>query len=180
MGQWSMWREIGTGKGRERQLRSGEHIGTFNFIRFHYQIMIILWSFFAHSLIILWFFDQIGDRVSVGHLVMLHGCTILDDVLIGMKAIVMDSENYLWEVKSSIFYIFPFLNFVNRGHRTIQYNNRSWVFGPSRKEIGARISVRWITRQARQRIEGWGVGVDQVSRSDIWVEWCNELCTYEN
>lgn len=32
----------------------------------------------------------IGDRVTVGHRVILHGCTIEDDALIGMGAIVMD------------------------------------------------------------------------------------------
>jgi len=33
---------------------------------------------------------SIGDDVTVGHKVMLHGCTIEDRVLIGMGAIVMD------------------------------------------------------------------------------------------
>ncbi|HUX83913.1 MAG TPA: gamma carbonic anhydrase family protein [Chitinophagaceae bacterium] len=32
----------------------------------------------------------LGDRVSVGHLAIVHGCTVGDDVLIGMGAIVMD------------------------------------------------------------------------------------------
>jgi carbonic anhydrase/acetyltransferase-like protein (isoleucine patch superfamily) len=32
----------------------------------------------------------VGDRVSVGHRAVLHGCTIGDDVLIGMGAIVMN------------------------------------------------------------------------------------------
>jgi carbonic anhydrase/acetyltransferase-like protein (isoleucine patch superfamily) len=32
----------------------------------------------------------IGDEVTVGHRVVLHGCTIKDRVLIGMGAIVMD------------------------------------------------------------------------------------------
>ncbi|MCG6967954.1 MAG: gamma carbonic anhydrase family protein [Chromatiaceae bacterium] len=32
----------------------------------------------------------IGDRVTVGHRAVLHGCTIGDDCLIGMGAIVMD------------------------------------------------------------------------------------------
>ncbi|OQX49344.1 MAG: gamma carbonic anhydrase family protein, partial [Candidatus Sedimenticola endophacoides] len=32
----------------------------------------------------------IGERVTVGHKVMLHGCTIGDYCLIGMGAIVMD------------------------------------------------------------------------------------------
>jgi len=32
----------------------------------------------------------IGDDVTIGHKVMLHGCTIGDQVLIGMGAIVMD------------------------------------------------------------------------------------------
>ena len=34
----------------------------------------------------------IGNRVSVGHNAIVHGCTIEDDVLIGMGAIVMDQE----------------------------------------------------------------------------------------
>ena len=32
----------------------------------------------------------IGARVSIGHRALVHGCTIHDDVLIGMGAIVMD------------------------------------------------------------------------------------------
>lgn len=32
----------------------------------------------------------IGDRVTVGHSVILHGCTIEDECLIGMGSIVMD------------------------------------------------------------------------------------------
>lgn len=32
----------------------------------------------------------LGDRVSVGHRATLHGCIILDDVLVGMGATVMD------------------------------------------------------------------------------------------
>ncbi|TAF55697.1 MAG: gamma carbonic anhydrase family protein [Sphingobacteriia bacterium] len=32
----------------------------------------------------------IGNRVSIGHNALVHGCTIEDDVLIGMGAIVMD------------------------------------------------------------------------------------------
>ena len=32
----------------------------------------------------------IGDRVSIGHNAIVHGCEIHDDVLIGMGAIVMD------------------------------------------------------------------------------------------
>lgn len=32
----------------------------------------------------------LGDRVSVGHAVMLHGCTIGDGSLVGMRATVMD------------------------------------------------------------------------------------------
>lgn len=33
---------------------------------------------------------KIGNRVSIGHKAIIHGCTIQDDVLIGMGAIVMD------------------------------------------------------------------------------------------
>jgi len=33
---------------------------------------------------------EIGDGVTVGHKVILHGCTLEDDCLIGMGAIVMD------------------------------------------------------------------------------------------
>lgn len=33
---------------------------------------------------------EIGNRVSIGHRAIVHGCTILDRVLIGMGAIVMD------------------------------------------------------------------------------------------
>ena len=32
----------------------------------------------------------IGDNVSIGHNAIVHGCTIQDNVLIGMGAIVMD------------------------------------------------------------------------------------------
>lgn len=34
---------------------------------------------------------HVGNNVSVGHLAILHGCTIEDNVLIGMGAIVMDN-----------------------------------------------------------------------------------------
>jgi len=34
---------------------------------------------------------QIGNNVSIGHNAIVHGCTIADDVLIGMGAIVMDN-----------------------------------------------------------------------------------------
>ena len=33
---------------------------------------------------------QIGNRVSIGHRAIVHGCTLHDDVLVGMGAIVMD------------------------------------------------------------------------------------------
>ena len=33
---------------------------------------------------------NIGSRVSIGHRALVHGCTVHDDVLIGMGAIVMD------------------------------------------------------------------------------------------
>ena len=32
----------------------------------------------------------IGNNVSIGHNAIVHGCTVADDVLIGMGAIVMD------------------------------------------------------------------------------------------
>ncbi len=32
----------------------------------------------------------IGDRVTVGHLAMLHGCVVEDDVLIGIGSIILD------------------------------------------------------------------------------------------
>ncbi len=33
---------------------------------------------------------MIGDHVTVGHLVMLHGCTVGDNTLIGMQAVVLN------------------------------------------------------------------------------------------
>ena len=33
---------------------------------------------------------EVGDRVTIGHNVILHGCTLQDDCLVGMGAIVMD------------------------------------------------------------------------------------------
>lgn len=35
-------------------------------------------------------FVQIGNNVSIGHRAIVHGCTVHDNVLIGMGAIVMD------------------------------------------------------------------------------------------
>jgi carbonic anhydrase/acetyltransferase-like protein (isoleucine patch superfamily) len=32
----------------------------------------------------------IGDRVSIGHRALVHGCTLHNDVLVGMGAIIMD------------------------------------------------------------------------------------------
>jgi carbonic anhydrase/acetyltransferase-like protein (isoleucine patch superfamily) len=34
----------------------------------------------------------VGDRVSVGHRAVLHGCTIEDDVLVGMGAVVLNGS----------------------------------------------------------------------------------------
>jgi len=36
---------------------------------------------------------EIGNRVTIGHLAMLHGCKIGDKCLIGMGSIVMDGAN---------------------------------------------------------------------------------------
>ena len=36
---------------------------------------------------------RIGDRVSVGHRVVLHGCTLEDDVLVGMGAVVLNGAH---------------------------------------------------------------------------------------
>lgn len=36
---------------------------------------------------------SIGERVTVGHSAVVHGCTIQDDVLIGMGAILLDNVN---------------------------------------------------------------------------------------
>lgn len=33
----------------------------------------------------------VGDRVTIGHSVILHGCTIHDEVLIGMGAVLLDN-----------------------------------------------------------------------------------------
>ena len=33
----------------------------------------------------------VGDRVTVGHLVTLHGCVVEDDVIVGMGAILLDN-----------------------------------------------------------------------------------------
>lgn len=38
-----------------------------------------------------WSSTRVGARVTVGHNAILHGCTIEDDCLIGMGAIVMDN-----------------------------------------------------------------------------------------
>ncbi len=35
----------------------------------------------------------IGDRVTVGHLALLHACTVGDDCLVGMKACAMDGSS---------------------------------------------------------------------------------------
>lgn len=37
-----------------------------------------------------WSFTTIGSRVTIGHSVILHGCTVGDDVLIGMGSILLD------------------------------------------------------------------------------------------
>ena len=36
---------------------------------------------------------RVGSRVSIGHRAIVHGCTIEDDVLVGMGAIVMDGAH---------------------------------------------------------------------------------------
>lgn len=35
----------------------------------------------------------VGSRVTVGHMAMLHGCTIEDDVLVGMGSTIMDDAH---------------------------------------------------------------------------------------
>ena len=35
---------------------------------------------------------KVGDRVTIGHQVMLHACHIMDDCLIGMGSVVMDGS----------------------------------------------------------------------------------------
>ena len=37
-----------------------------------------------------WSFTEVGDRVTVGHNVILHGCKVGNDCLIGMGAIILD------------------------------------------------------------------------------------------
>ena len=36
---------------------------------------------------------NIGENVTVGHMVMLHGCTVDDNVLVGMGSIIMDGAH---------------------------------------------------------------------------------------
>src|SRR5574340_1712256 len=36
---------------------------------------------------------QIGNNVSIGHNALVHGCTLEDNVLVGMGAIVMDNAH---------------------------------------------------------------------------------------
>jgi carbonic anhydrase/acetyltransferase-like protein (isoleucine patch superfamily) len=43
---------------------------------------------------------EIGNHVSIGHNALVHGCTLQDNVLIGMGAIVMD--NSIVEEKSIV------------------------------------------------------------------------------
>ncbi len=38
-----------------------------------------------------WSVTSVGSRVTVGHSVILHGCTIHDNVLIGMGSVVLDN-----------------------------------------------------------------------------------------
>lgn len=47
----------------------------------------------------------IGDNVTVGHMALLHACTIGNDCLIGMKACIMDGavvENNAWVAAGSL------------------------------------------------------------------------------
>jgi len=37
---------------------------------------------------------RVGDRVTLGHGAILHGCTVEDDVLIGIRATVLDGVAY--------------------------------------------------------------------------------------
>jgi carbonic anhydrase/acetyltransferase-like protein (isoleucine patch superfamily) len=39
-----------------------------------------------------WSTTSVGDRVTVGHRVVLHGCTVGSDCLIGMGAILLDGS----------------------------------------------------------------------------------------
>ncbi len=42
-----------------------------------------------------WSETWIGERVTVGHNVILHGCRVADDCLIGMGAILLDNSTFI-------------------------------------------------------------------------------------
>ena len=66
----------------------------------------------------------IGDRVTVGHSVVLHGCTVKDRSLIGIGAIVLDAmERTNWNITRAA-------KLLGLSFRTLQY--RLEKFGMNR------------------------------------------------
>ena len=93
----------------------------------------------------------IGDRVSVGHNAIIHGCTLHDDVLIGMGAIVMDLA------------VVPSHCIVAAGAVVLenQVLEAGWIYGgtPARKlkELTPETAAFYITRTAKNYVDyaGW-------------------------
>ncbi len=92
----------------------------------------------------------VGCRVTVGHRVILHGCTIEDDCLIGMGAIVLNGAPY-W----------PRLYRRGRGSGPGEHGSASRVDGDRRP---ARVR-RDVDEMMRERMEhGWKHYVEQARR----------------
>jgi carbonic anhydrase/acetyltransferase-like protein (isoleucine patch superfamily) len=71
----------------------------------------------------------IGNNVSIGHRAIVHGCTVHDNVLIGMGAIVMDhaviGENSIIGAGCTIFKSIPANSIViNKQNLDIQIKNK--------------------------------------------------------
>ena len=81
------------------------------------------------------FSTQVGDYVTVGHRVTLHGCTINNYCLIGMNACVMDGAVVEDEVILGAGSLVPPGKVLQAGHL--------WVGSPARK-------VRSITEKERE------------------------------
>jgi carbonic anhydrase/acetyltransferase-like protein (isoleucine patch superfamily) len=81
----------------------------------------------------------IGDDVTIGHKVMLHGCTLGSRILVGMGSTVMDGA----VVEDDV------------------------IIGASRQAAGERVPVRWQPGQASARADRQGTRVLYVHRRQL-------------
>ena len=88
---------------------------------------------------------RIGKNVTIGHKVILHGCTVGDDCLIGMGAIVMDGAVLEPKVLLGAGSLVPPGKILTAGHL--------WLGAPVRKvRVLSQKELDWLTYSAAHYI----------------------------